>query len=174
MSKVDTCIRYQDLLVKMDPFSVAAGVVGITAPTLHYVRLLMEDIQKMVDAPSAVKSLNEDLLTIDAALTSLQAVSDQQWVSLGETVMRQSQSAMTLCKDSCGKFRSDLGRWTRHSSDGKLSWQDRATVGVFKQGQMRSMSEQLQNCRTVLTLVVTIATLWVQSPGLPRARSNKG
>src|SRR5437773_1377424 len=80
----------------MDPLSIASSVVSIVAPTLHCVRLLMDDLQKIVDAPSAVKSLNDDLLTIDAALTSLQAVSNQQWASLGETVMNQSESAMTL------------------------------------------------------------------------------
>ncbi len=143
----------------MDPFSITAGVVGITAPTLHCVRLLVNDIQNIVDAPSAVKSLNDDLLSIDTALTSLQHVSSQQWVSLGEPVLRQAESAMTSCKDSCDKFKTDLGRWTRHSGDGKAAWQDRAVIGIFKQGQMKSMSEQLQNSRAALTLVVTIASL---------------
>ena len=143
----------------MDPFSITAGVVGIVAPTLHCVRRLVDDIQQIVDAPGAIKSLNDDLLAISTALTSLQSISKQQWESLGEPVMNQSASAMTLCKDSCDKFKSDLSRWTRHSGDGKLSWQDRATIGIFKHGQMKSMSEQLRNCRTILTLDVTIATL---------------
>ncbi|POR32819.1 Uncharacterized protein TPAR_07000 [Tolypocladium paradoxum] len=143
----------------MDPFSIAAGVVGIVAPTLHCVRRLMGDLQNIVDAPGAVKSLADDLLTIDKALTSLQTVSDSQWASLGDAVVNQSKSTMTLCTQSCDKFRAALGRWTRHSGDGKLSWQDRAVIGVFKQGQIQSMSKQLQNCNITLTSVVSIATL---------------
>ena len=143
----------------MDPLSIAAGVVGVAVPALHYVRLLVDDLQNIVNAPDAVKLLKDDLLNIDNALTSLQAISDLQWESLGESIVGQSKSAMALCSNSCDKFRTALVRWTRHSNDGKLSWQDRAVVGVFKQGQLKSMSEQLQNCKVTLTSVVSIATL---------------
>lgn len=143
----------------MDPFSIVAGSVGIAAPALHGVHLLLGDIQKIIDAPDAVKSLKDELLGVDQALRSLQAVSDPQWESFGETVVSQSKTATTSCKESCDKFRAALGRWTRHSNDGKLSWQDRAMVGVFKQSHIQSMSEQLQKCKTSLTAVVSIATL---------------
>ncbi|KAK4206107.1 hypothetical protein QBC37DRAFT_257913, partial [Rhypophila decipiens] len=36
---------------------------------------------------------------------------------------------------------------------------DRATLGVFRQGHIKSMSEQLQNCNITLTSVASIATL---------------
>jgi hypothetical protein len=143
----------------MDPLSIAAGVVGIAVPALHCVRLLVDDLQKIANAPDAVKSLKDDLLAVDNALTSLQAISDAQWKSLGENIVSQSKTAMKLCSDSCDKFRTALVRWTRHSTDGKLSWQDRATVGVIKQGQIKSMSQQLQNCKTTLISVASIATL---------------
>lgn len=143
----------------MDPLSVTASVVSIAGVALHYVRLLKDDVEKIVDAPTAIESLKDNLHSIDQALASLQAVSDTQWKSLGETVLRQSESAMTLCKESCDKFRTSLVRWTRHSGDGKLSWQDRAMVGIFKQGQIKSISGQIESCKMTLTSVVTIATL---------------
>jgi hypothetical protein len=152
-------LRTQLAPFKMDPLSITAGVIGIAAPTLHCVRLLLDDLQKIADAPEAVKSLREELLSVDQALTSLQAVSDPQWRSLGEAVVSQSKAAITSCGESCDKFRAALGRWTRHSNDGKLSWQDRAVVGIFKQGYVKSMSEQLQNCKITLTSVASIATL---------------
>lgn len=75
-------------------------------------------------------------------------------------MVSQAKAAITSCKESCDKFRTALGRWTRHSNDGKLSWQDRAMVGVFKQGHVKSMSEQLQSCEATLALVVGVATLY--------------
>lgn len=33
-------------------------------------------------------------------------------------------------------------------------------VGVFKQGHVKSMSEQLQSCEATLALVVGVATLY--------------
>jgi hypothetical protein len=92
----------------MDPLSITAAVVGITAPTVHCIRLLSEDIQKIVDAPETLKSLRNDLLSVDQALASLQAVSDAQWKSLGQTVVSQSETATTSCKESCDRFRTDL------------------------------------------------------------------
>jgi hypothetical protein len=143
----------------MDPLSVTAAVVGITAPAVHCIHLLLGDLQKIVDAPDTLASLNKDLLSVDQALTSLQAVSDPQWEALGETVVIQSKTATTSCGESCKRFRTDLSRWTRHSEDGKLSLRDRAMVGFFKQGCVKSMSEQLQHCKITLTSVVCIATL---------------
>lgn len=143
----------------MDPLSVTATVVGIAAPTAHGIRLLIEDIRKIVDAPETLNSLSKDLLSVDQALASLQAVSDAQWKSLGEAVVNQSKATTTACGESCDRFRADLSRWTRHSEDGKLSLRDRAMVGFFKQGCVKSMSEQLQHCKITLTLVVSTATL---------------
>jgi hypothetical protein len=138
----------------MDPLSITAAVVGITAPVVHSIHLLSEDIQKIVDAPETLDSLRKDLLSVDQALASLQAVSDAQWKSLGETVASQSKLATTSCGESCDRFRTALSRWTRHSEDGKLSLRDRAMVGFFKQGYVKSMSEQLQHCKITLTSVV--------------------
>ncbi|KAF2174723.1 hypothetical protein K469DRAFT_613557, partial [Zopfia rhizophila CBS 207.26] len=53
-----------------------------------------------------------------------------------------------------------LQRWTRHSEDGKLAWQDRANIGFFKQGEIKTMSEQLQNCKVTINSVVSIATIY--------------
>jgi hypothetical protein len=143
----------------MEPLSIAASVVGVLAPALHTVRRLLDDIHNIADAPDTVTLLRDDLVAVDKALTSLQAISDAQWQSLGKTVVEESKAAMTLCLVSCDRFRSTLARWTRHSSGGRLSWKDRANVGFFKQSQMKSMSEQLQSCKITLNSVVSIATL---------------
>ncbi len=137
---------------------IAAGVIGVAGTALHCVRLLADDVGNIINAPDAVKLLKDDLLNIDNALTSLQAISKPQWESLGKTVVIQSKAATSSCKESCNNFRTALARWTRHSSDGKLSWQDRAVVGFFKQGQIESMSKQLHNCKADLTSVVSTAT----------------
>ncbi|KAK3315725.1 hypothetical protein B0H66DRAFT_559601 [Apodospora peruviana] len=145
----------------MDPFSIAAGVVGIAAPTLHCVQVLLEDLQNIADAPNAVKALTNDLQSVDLALVSVQAVTDSQWKLLGDAVTAQSKAAITCCKTSCERFKTSLDRWTRHSTDGTLSWRDRATLGVFRQGHIKSVSEQLQNCNITLTSVASIATLHI-------------
>jgi len=58
----------------------------------------------------------------------------------------ESKTTISTCTRACDEFRTDLQRWTRHSGDGRLKWQNRANVGFFRQGQIKAMSEQLQNC----------------------------
>ena len=144
-----------------EPLSVAASIVGVTVPALHGTRLLLDDLQGIIDAPKTVESLKEDLRSVDLALKSLQAVHDSEWKSLGETVADESKVAINSCTTACNTFRADLQRWTRHSEEGKLSWKDRANVGFFKQRQIKSTSEQLQTCKLTINLVVGIATLYV-------------
>jgi hypothetical protein len=142
-----------------DPLSITASVVGITVPALHGTRLLLEDLQQLKDAPNTVKRLLEDVHSVDTALKLVQSVEDREWDLLGAGVAEQSKTAISSCTQACDLFRTDLQRWTRHSEDGKLAWQDRANVGFFKQAQIKAMSEQLSNCKLTINSVVSIATL---------------
>ena len=144
-----------------DPLSIAASVVGITVPALHGTRLLLEDLQLLKDAPKTIKRLVEDVRSVEIALKLLQSVEDREWELLGAGVNEHSKTTISSCTQACDLFRTDLQRWTRHSEDGNLVWQDRVNVGFFKQGQIKAMSEQLSNCKVTINSVVGIATLWV-------------
>ncbi|RKK57680.1 hypothetical protein BFJ69_g17449 [Fusarium oxysporum] len=141
----------------MDPLGITAGVVGVAVPALQCAQQLRKTIQAILDAPSEIASLGDELLTIEQAISSVQEVSDQQWQSLGESVVTQSKTGMNLCRKSCSKFQSAIDHWTRHGEDGKLSWRDRTAIGLFRQDQIKSTSSQLQNCKGTLTSVVSIA-----------------
>ncbi len=73
-----------------DPLSTTAGIVGIVVPVLHGTRLLLDDLQKLVEAPKAVASLEEDLHSLDTALEALKVVEDSEWELLGQTVLALS------------------------------------------------------------------------------------
>lgn len=144
-----------------DPLGIGAGVVGIIVPALHGTRLLLDDLRCIIDAPKAIETLKEDLCSVEMALTSLQAVKDVEWELLGNTVVEQSKATINTCTKACDMFRADLQRWTKHSDEGKLSWQDRANVGFFKQRRIKAISDQLQTCQISINSVVGIATLCV-------------
>ncbi|KAK8012069.1 ribonuclease F1 [Apiospora arundinis] len=143
-----------------DPLSIAASVVGIAVPALHATRLLLTDLQELKNAPSTMQQLQEDLRIIDAAITSLQAVDDTEWTVLGEEVAENSKTTIGTCQTACTSFRADIQRWTRHSTGGKLSWQDRASVGFFNQGRIKSLTEQLQSCKLTINSVAGVAVLY--------------
>lgn len=142
-----------------DPLSVAACIVGVTVPALHGTRLLLDDLEKLKDAPKTVKRLADEVRSVDAALELLKGVEEIEWESLGTTVAEESKTTISSHTQACDLFRNNLQRWTRHSEDGKLAWQDRANVGFFKKAQITAMSEQLQNCKLTINTVVSIAAL---------------
>ncbi|OTA82916.1 hypothetical protein M434DRAFT_84320 [Hypoxylon sp. CO27-5] len=150
-----------------DPFSIAAGVVGILAPTVHYTRVLLDDLQNIFDAPEVVEDLKGDLRSVHLTLESLRAVKEAEWAAASPSTLEQSKMIITSCKDSCTKLKADLDRWTRHSSSGRLSWQDRAIVGFWKQSRIKSMSKQLQKYQIALNLVASTATLHYSIRGKP-------
>jgi hypothetical protein len=144
-----------------DPLSITASIVGITVPALHSTRLLLDDLQQLKDAPKTVKRLTDDVHSVHAALELLKSIEGRDWMSLGKGVAEQSQATISSCTQACNLFRFDLQKWTRHSEDGKLAWQDRANVGFFKKDQVKAMSEQLQSCKLAINLIVGVATLSV-------------
>lgn len=153
-----------------DPVSAAAGFVGIIVPALHGVRLLRDDIVNISDAPKAIESLKEDLLSVEMAMEALEAVESSEWESLGQAVQNQSKSTVSTCKTKCDAFREGLQRWTKHSGAGKLSWRDQVNVGVWQQRNIKSLCVQLQNCKSTLNVTASIATLYVES--LPNSMLN--
>lgn len=142
-----------------DPLSICASVVSITVPALHGVRLLIEDLQQLKEAPKTVKRLSEDVQSVETSLKLLQGIEEREWDLLGASVLDESKTTISSCTQACSLFRTDLQRWTRHSEGGKLAWQDRTSVGFLKQGQIKAMSEQLRNCKLSINSVVSIATL---------------
>ncbi len=139
-----------------DPFSITVGVVGVVAPAAHCVRLLLDDLRRIKDAPDEVKTLTGELDTINGILESLDKLPKEQWESLGETIPTLTEKASKLCGDSCTKFKDDLRRWTQH---GPLL--GRVTIGFSKQRQIKSMSTLLQSCKGTLSLVLIVAALYV-------------
>jgi hypothetical protein len=142
-----------------EALGVASSIAGLAVPALHGARLLLDDLQKINEAPREVKRLQEEVSSVETAVTSLQTVKEEEWKLLGGNVAEASQVTIRSCTKACESFRSDLHRWTRHSGDDRLTWMDRANVGFFKQGRIKTMSEQLQNCKTTLNSVVSVAAL---------------
>ena len=142
-----------------DPLSVTAGIVGIAVPALHGTRLLLNDLESIREAPKTIQRLTDDVRAVEGTLSLIQGIDDREWAHLGTAIAGQSETTIDSCKKACDVFRTDLQRWTKHSNDGTLTWQDRTVVGFFKKDQIKAISEQLQNCKLTIGNVVGVATL---------------
>jgi hypothetical protein len=109
-------------------------------PALHGARLLLNDLQQIKDAPKEVLGIREDVASIESALVSFQAVDKDEWKLLGGNLNEQTAALIEVIKIACIGFKTNLDQWTRHSSDGKLAWRDRASIGFFNQRWIKSIS----------------------------------
>ncbi|KAJ4288640.1 hypothetical protein N0V90_011877 [Kalmusia sp. IMI 367209] len=143
-----------------DPLSITAGIVGIVAVALQGTRLLLNELEQFKDTPKIIRRLAEDVQSVNNTLYLLENVDESDWESLGTTIAEHSKATIISCTNACNIFRADLDRWTKHSNDGKYAWQDRTKLAIFRQSQVKAMSEQLQSCRLSINSVVSIATLY--------------
>lgn len=143
-----------------DPFSITAGVVGITAAALHSIKSLLEEILAIKDAPAAIGQVKQDLLAVEMILKTLNsAFQESAFETLSENAKASLQFAIRNCQKACDTFRTRLQKWTRHSGDGKIHWWDRVRVGLFAEAEMEVLSKQLKNCRDTVGSAVSTATL---------------
>ena len=143
-----------------DPLSVSAGIVGIVGAALHGVRLLLNDLDKIKNAPEAVERLREDVDSISASLGLLKDVDESVWTSLGTAVADHSKATLENCETACDTIRGDLQRWTKRSKGGNLSWVDRVNVGFFRDHQLKAYSGRLHTYRLTFNSIVGTATLY--------------
>lgn len=142
-----------------DPLSISAGIVGIVVPALHGTRLLLNDLEKIQNAPDTVAQLKENAASISASLTLLNDLGDPVWTSLGTEVADHSKAAIQSCETACDGIRGDLQRWTKRSKGGTLSWLDRVNVGIFREHQLKAHCGRLHTCRLTFNSIVGTATL---------------
>jgi hypothetical protein len=137
-----------------EPLSMPPSVASITALALGDVRLFIEVLQQLKEAPKIVNPLLEDLQSVEASLNLLQDVKWREWDLLGASVLKKLDITITYCMQACRMFRLFLEIWIQRSEEGKLAWQDR-----ISEGQVKAMSEQLQNCKLSINSVISIANL---------------
>lgn len=144
-----------------DPLSIVAGVAGTLVPALHWTRVLLDNVEKISDAPAVIKALKEDLCTVNMVLESLKTVTEPQWDSVGTKVVTRLKITISTYTESCNKLETDLGGLTSHShNDGRMPLRDRINI-LFKENRIKSMSEQLLKCKSTLCVTMTSVMLSV-------------
>ncbi|KAF2802609.1 uncharacterized protein BDZ99DRAFT_512429 [Mytilinidion resinicola] len=88
-----------------DPLSITTGVVGITVPALHGIRLLLEDLEQFKKALKTIKRLLEDVQSVDTSLQLLQPVEEREWDLLGASVAEELKKTISSCTQAYNSVR---------------------------------------------------------------------
>jgi hypothetical protein len=143
----------------MDPVSVTAAVVGITAPALQSVQFLARTIDNIKDAPDTVKNISADLRAIQPVLKNLDKALQDNPSQLIQS--SQIKHAVENCERASVAFQSQIEHWTRHSTEEKTFWIDRWKIGMFGQEKIKTFKGQLSDCKGTLTVALSTATVYL-------------
>ncbi|KAF5664589.1 transcriptional regulatory [Fusarium circinatum] len=134
-----------------DPVSITASILGI----VQGVAFLSSTIENIRSAPESIKNIQRQLQHLKPVLTQLAYAVDQKRLDTDQ-FGAEIKSAIDNCDQACTEFSTSLGHWTRHSSDDETSVLDYTKIGLLRQGRIRLMKNQLDQCIKILN--VTLVT----------------
>ncbi|KAK6428869.1 hypothetical protein LTR95_014982 [Oleoguttula sp. CCFEE 5521] len=142
-----------------DGLGIAAAVIGIAGAALQISQSLYEDLHAISNAPKTVRALEADISTLTTSVKALGGIEEPEWQKLGSEIADQIKSVLRQCQTACTTFRADLTRWTRHSAPNELAVRDRIVLGVYRQKEIASVSQQVQNWKSSFASIVGLATV---------------
>ncbi|KAF5563460.1 hypothetical protein FNAPI_2669 [Fusarium napiforme] len=134
-----------------DPVSITASILGI----VQGVAFLSSTIENIRSAPESIKNIQSQLQHLKPILTQLAFAVDQKQIDTDQ-FGAEVKSALDSCDQACTEFNTSLGHWTRHSSEDETSVLDYTKIGLLRQGRIRLMKDQLDQCIKILN--VTLVT----------------
>ena len=147
----------------MDPFSIAAGSVGIAGVATTGFGQLHRRISSFREAPVDIKLVRSNLEDVRRPLVALEQLSlpnEPNAIAIKRDLEKVGLvDAVNKCGDECDKFAKSIERWTKHSNPDKLVFWDRFLVGVWHKEKFRTFSTQLQSCAITVQLAVETAQL---------------
>jgi len=145
-----------------DPLSITASIVGIIAATSQGIELLSNTIQNIRNVPESIRSIQRGIQQLKPLLTKLEFVIKEEPTEL--ILSTEIRDALGVCNRACTEFNVSLTHWTRRSSSEKTSVLDNAKIGIFRQGRIRVLNDQLNQSIKILNVTLDTATLYVLYP----------
>jgi len=142
----------------MDP----ASAFGIVTTAAHSIHVLVDFINNIIDAPTVVQRVGDELRNVQAILQSLKdALARASEVAAWTQLVEKSKLAAalkTICS-TCNTFHSSLCKWTRSSvPGGKLSMRSSVNI-AWHDKEIALLATQLSSCKQTVLLALGSCTL---------------
>jgi hypothetical protein len=141
----------------------ALAITSLVPPALHAIRILLDDIRGILDAPTDIERIVVELETVEGVVATLdKSVKDGRNMNddFKELVSsKHIEKAVTACGSSCQNFREQLRKWLKHSTDAKVHWWDQAKVGFLGAKKVKALITELNTCKATINLALNCATL---------------
>jgi hypothetical protein len=145
----------------MDPLSITASIAGITMAALQSAQFLTKTIDNIRGAPATVTSISTDLRAVQPLLQSLaRALQDS---SSQIILSEQIKHAVENCDIACRAFQTQVGHWTKHSTEDKMFWMDRWKIALFGLEQINTFRGQISAYKGTISVALSTATMYLPS-----------
>lgn len=142
----------------MDPLSITAATIGITEAALSSISHLRGFISSLAEAKEDVQDIASTLEAIQGPLSALEQIkiSDSATYAEAKSDLEKTglAEAVNGCGQACANFSKKLRKWTKHSSDSRLSLRDRLSVGVWNKEKIRTFRTQVQSCQSIVQFAI--------------------
>jgi hypothetical protein len=147
----------------MDPLSITAAAIGISGAAVASIASVRNTISNIQDAEDVMGDIRTQLERIQRPLDSLETLTITTSGTLAASTEALTKSGVAEAVNSCGKacaaFDKKLQKWTRHSSDGKLSFRDKVTVGVWNKEKILTFKTRVETCQLSVQFAVSSVQL---------------
>lgn len=142
----------------MDPLSVSMAAIGITETAVASISALRNTIDGLKEAQGNMAEIRTQLEDIQRPLLALKeleadASSKEALAKIGFA------AAVNDCGRACEKFDKKLQKWTRHSTEDKLSTVDKLFVGVWNREKIRTFRTRVETCQQTVHFAVSSTQL---------------
>lgn len=147
----------------MDPLSITAAAIGISGAAITSIVSVRNTFNNFQDASEVVGDIRTQLENIQRPLDSLEAlkITDNSALTASKESLARSgvAEAVNDCGKACAAFDKKLQKWTRHSAEGKLSFRDKMTVGVWNKEKVLTFKTRVETCQLSVHFAVSSVQL---------------
>lgn len=147
----------------MDPFSITVGAIGVADIAMTRIVDLHNLIDHLAGVKREVQDIYSGLEAIQGPLRSLESslISDEDTSTAAKEDLKKTgvAEAVNRCGEACESFGKSLQKWTKHSTDTRVSLRDRLTVGIWNKEKIATFQAQVQSCQATVHFAVTTAQL---------------
>jgi N-methylhydantoinase B/oxoprolinase/acetone carboxylase alpha subunit len=149
----------------MDPLSITAATIGISGATIASIASVRNTVNNIQDADEVVGDIRTQLESIQRPLDSLKElrITDTGTLTASKEALARSgvAEAVNDCGKACAAFDKKLQKWTKHSPEGKLSFRDKMTVGVWNKEKVITFKTRVETCQLSMQFAVSSVQLLV-------------
>jgi hypothetical protein len=154
----------------MDPFSITAGIVGITAACLSTAKSLNSLRSKCREGSATITAICSEATVISASLSHIQALMiDRPTVVTARfqqrpELMATFDTALIGCMVMFSALDEEIKRIAAHMTDDtELSWKGKVRF-VWREDTMKELLSQMRGQQTAITLLTQL--LQMQAPSV--------